>query len=75
MLRRRKRSSFGKIPKEHKPAKLPTAAKVAEPGGPEAPPKPNFMSAVKARLMPGNRKSPAPEPAEPVEPMPDKVDT
>lgn len=54
LLRRRKRSSFGKIPKEHKPARMPDAT-----------PKPGFMAAVKARLMPGSRKHPAPEPVEP----------
>ena len=71
-LRRRKRSNFGKIPKEHKPAKLPTAVNAAEPGAPDAPPKPNFMASVKARLMPGSGKNPAPVP---VEAAPDKVET
>jgi len=57
LLRRRKRSSFGKIPAAHKPAKLPKAD--------EADPKPHFMAAVKARLMPGKGKEAAPA-AEPV---------
>jgi len=57
VLRRRKRSSFGKIPAAHKPAKIPTAG--------EAEPKPHFMAAVKARLMPGKGKEAAPV-AEPV---------
>ena len=60
LLRRRKRSSFGKIPAAHKPAKIPAAA----PAG-EAEPKPHFMAAVKARLMPGKGKEAAPA-AEPV---------
>lgn len=60
LLRRRRRSTFGKIPKEHKPARLPKAGE--EPG---AAPKPNFMAAVKARLMPGSRKAASPEPVEP----------
>ncbi|MFC5462488.1 hypothetical protein [Massilia niabensis] len=59
LLRRRKRSSLGKIPKEHKPARMPAAATA------DGVPKPNFMSAVKARLMPGSRKPAAPEPVEP----------
>jgi hypothetical protein len=57
LLRRRKRSSFGKIPAEHKPAKIPKAG--------EGEPKPHFMAAVKARLMPGKGKEAAP-PVEPV---------
>ncbi len=57
LLRRRKRSSFGKIPAAHKPAKIPKAG--------EAEPKPHFMAAVKARLMPGKGKEAAPA-AEPV---------
>jgi hypothetical protein len=57
LLRRRKRSSFGKIPAEHKPAKIPKAG--------EGEPKPHFMAAVKARLMPGRAKEAAPA-AEPV---------
>jgi len=52
LLGRRKRSRFGKIPPEHKPAKLPKAAA-------EGTPKPHFMAAVKARLMPGRAKAPA----------------
>ena len=61
-LRRRKRSSVGKIAAEHKPVKLPTADDLQ--------PKPNFMAAVKARLMPGRGKEAAPPVvpvAEPVE--------
>ena len=57
LLRRRKRSSFGKIPAAHKPAKIPKAG--------EDEPKPHFMAAVKARLMPGKGKE-APAAAEPV---------
>jgi hypothetical protein len=57
LLRRRKRASFGKIPAAHKPAKFPKAG--------EAEPKPHFMAAVKARLMPGKGKEAAPV-AEPV---------
>jgi hypothetical protein len=52
LLRRRKRSSFGKIPAAHKPAKLPKTE--------EGAPKPHFMAAVKARLMPGRGKEAAP---------------
>ncbi|MBD8531954.1 MULTISPECIES: hypothetical protein [unclassified Massilia] len=55
LLGRRKRSRFGKIPPEHKPAKLPKAAA-------DGSPKPHFMAAVKARLMPGRAKA-APEAA------------
>ena len=70
LLRRRKRSGFGKIPKEHKPARVPKAGQGpgpgGSPGGPDNPPKPSFMSAVKARLMSGARKTPAPEPVEPL---------
>jgi len=62
LLRRRKRSSFGKIPAAHKPAKLPKAAKAAPA---EGEPKPNFMAAVKARLMPGRGKEAAPDAAAP----------
>jgi hypothetical protein len=65
LLRRRKRSSFGKIPAAHKPAKLPKAAKAAPAAG-ESEPKPHFMAAVKARLMPGRGKEAAPDAAEPV---------
>jgi hypothetical protein len=50
LLGRRKRSRFGKIAPEHKPAKL--AAVPAE-----GVPKPHFMAAVKARLMPGRSKT------------------
>jgi len=53
LLRRRRRSSLGKIPAAHKPAKLP--------GAEEGAPKPHFMAAVKARLMPGRGKEAAPE--------------
>jgi pilus assembly protein FimV len=68
LLRRRKSSSFGKIPKEQKPAKLPAAAQAdAEAGTP----KPGLMAAVKARLMPGSRKQPAP----PVEPSVESAET
>ncbi|MGX4644282.1 FimV/HubP-related protein [Massilia sp. SYSU DXS3249] len=65
LLRRRKRSSFGKIPKEHKPARLHRMAKASEPDAPEGVPKPGFMASVKERLMPGNRKQAAPEAVEP----------
>lgn len=68
LLRRRKPSDFGKIPKEHKPAKLPTAAQAdAEAGTPQ----PGLMAAVKARLMPGSRRQPAP----PVEPVVESAET
>ncbi|MET0983589.1 MAG: hypothetical protein ABWY02_15905 [Telluria sp.] len=59
LLRRRKRSGFGKIPKERKPARTPS------PGAPDATPKPSFMSGVRSRLMRGSRKPAAPEPVEP----------
>jgi hypothetical protein len=49
LLGRRKRASAGKIPAAHKAAKAPA----------EGEPKPNFMAAVKARLMP-NRGQAAP---------------
>ena len=62
LLRRRKRSRFGKIPPEHKPAKLPKG----EPEAEEGEPKPKFMAAVKARLMPGRAKEAAPAAVEPV---------
>jgi hypothetical protein len=62
LLRRRKRSSFGKIPAAHKPAKIPKAG--------EAEPKPHFMAAVKARLMPGRGKEAAPA----VEPMAEQAE-
>jgi hypothetical protein len=71
LLRGRKRSRFGKIPKEHKPVKLAKtvkAQKVQKAPQPEADdgvPKPSFMSSVKARLMPGERRQPAPHPVEP----------
>lgn len=57
LLRRRKRSSFGKIPAAHKPARIPKED--------EGEPKPDFMAIVKARLMPGKAKEAAPA-AEPV---------
>jgi hypothetical protein len=60
LLRRRRRSSFGKIPAAHKPARIPKTP----PAGDEEP-KPHFMAAVKARLMPGKGKEAAPA-AEPV---------
>jgi hypothetical protein len=63
LLGRRKRASVGKIPAAHKPAKLPKAAR---PAPAEGEPKPNFMAAVKARLMPGRGKEAAPDAAEPV---------
>lgn len=50
LLGRRKRSRFGKIAPEHKPAKLPAVPA-------EGAPKPHFMAAVKARLMPGRSKT------------------
>ena len=67
LLRRRKRSRFGKIPKEHKPVKLAKTVKAPQPQpeGADGVPKPSFMSSVKARLMPGERRHPAPQPAEP----------
>jgi pilus assembly protein FimV len=49
VLRRRKRAGFGKIPAEHKPAKIPKTG--------EGEPKPHFMAAVKARLMPGKKEA------------------
>ena len=52
LLRRRKRSRFGKIPPEHKPAKLSTAPV-------DGAAKPQFMASVKARLMPGRAKAAA----------------
>jgi hypothetical protein len=71
LLRRRKRSTFGKVPKEHKPARPPKAGEA-----PEGTPKPSFMSAVKARLMPGSRKNPAPASApERVEPAAESSET
>lgn len=68
LLRRRKHSRFGKIPPEHKPAKLPKGEAVLDDGEP----KPNFMAAVKARLMPGRGKDAAPAPAA-VEPVADQA--
>lgn len=56
LLRRRKHANVGKIPAAHKPARPPKAG--AAPG--EGEPKPNFMAAVKARLMPGRGKGAAP---------------
>lgn len=69
LLRRRKRAGIGKIQAEHKPSRLPKAAR-AVPAAEEGEPKPTFMAAVKARLMPGRGKGgaqeSAPEAAEPV---------
>jgi pilus assembly protein FimV len=59
LLGRRKRASAGKIPAAHKPARMPKAAKAPAPA--EGEPKPHFMAAVKARLMP-NRGQTAPAP-------------
>jgi hypothetical protein len=56
LLGRRKRASAGKIPAAHKPARTPKAAKAPA----EGEPKPNFMAAVKARLMPNHGQAPAP---------------
>jgi hypothetical protein len=67
LLRRRRRARFGKIPAAHKPAKLPKAAKASgAPAAVEGEPKPDFMAAVKARLMPGRGKEAAVPAAEPV---------
>ena len=63
LLRRRKRAGIGKIPAEHKPAKLPKVAPA------DGAPKPNFMQAVKARLMPGRTR----EGAAPAEPVPEQA--
>lgn len=61
LLARRRRAGFGKIPAAHKPARLPKADK----GAPEeGAPKPNFMAAVKARLMPNRSKGDAADAAE-----------
>lgn len=60
LLRRRKRAGFGKIPAAHKPARLPKAGKEAVAAGE---PKPHFMAAVKARLMPNRGKDAATEAA------------
>jgi hypothetical protein len=65
LLRRRKRSRFGKIPKEHKPVKLAKTVKTPQPEAADGVPKPSFMSSVKARLMPGERRHSAPQPAGP----------
>ena len=70
LLRRRKRAAFGKIPAEHKPARLPQEAPAPVVGEP----KPNFMAAVKARLMPGRAREAAPAAATPAsEPVPAEV--
>jgi hypothetical protein len=60
LLRRRQRAGFGKIPAAHKPARLPKAGKEAVAAGA---PKPHFMAAVKARLMPNRGKDAAPDAA------------
>lgn len=62
LLKRRKQAGVGKIQAAHKPARVPKAGAAGE-----GEPKPHFMAAVKARLMP-NRAKPAraPEAAEPV---------
>ena len=63
LLRRRKRAAIGKIPAAHKPSRIPKPAEAGEP-------KPAFMAAVKARLMPGRGKAAASEaPATPAEPV------
>ncbi|WP_136219546.1 hypothetical protein [Massilia sp. Mn16-1_5] len=67
LLRRRKRAGIGKIQAAHKPAKLPKAGKDATVE--EGEPKPKFMEAVKARLMPGRAKGPVPEAVTPAEPV------
>jgi hypothetical protein len=59
LLGRRQRASVGKIPAAHKPARMPKAARA--PAAAEGEPKPNFMAAVKARLMP-HRGPAAPAP-------------
>jgi hypothetical protein len=67
LLGRRKRAGFGKIPAAHKPAKLPKATRTGKaPAAHEGEPKPNFMAAVKARLMAGRGKDAASTPAAPV---------
>jgi pilus assembly protein FimV len=58
LLIRRKRARFGKIPAAQKPARMPKAANAPAPA--EGEPKPNFMAAVKARLMPNRGKAAAP---------------
>jgi hypothetical protein len=60
LLARRKRAGFGKIPAAHKPARLPKAGKETAVAGE---PKPHFMAAVKARLMPNRGKDAAPNAA------------
>ena len=60
LLRRRKRAGFGKIPAAHKPARLPKAGREGAAAGE---PKPDFMAAVKARLMPNRGKDAAPDAA------------
>jgi hypothetical protein len=63
LLRRRKRAGIGKIQEAHKPSRIPKPAEAGEP-------KPAFMAAVKARLMPGRGKAAASEaPATPAEPV------
>ncbi|QOL49639.1 FimV/HubP-related protein [Massilia litorea] len=60
LLARRKRAGFGKIPAAHKPARLPKAGKESAVAGE---PKPHFVAAVKARLMPNRGKDAAPDAA------------
>lgn len=67
LLRRRKRAGIGKIQAAHKPARVPKAGKEAPVE--EGEPKPKFMEAVKARLMPGRAKATAPDAAVPPEPV------
>jgi len=67
LLRRRKRAGVGKIQAAHKPARVPKAGKEAPVE--EGEPKPKFMEAVKARLMPGRAKAPAPDASVPAEPV------
>jgi hypothetical protein len=63
LLRRRKRAGIGKIQEVHKPSRIPKPAEAGEP-------KPAFMAAVKARLMPGRGKAAASDaPATPAEPV------
>jgi hypothetical protein len=62
LLRRRKRAAVGKIQEAHKPSRIPKPAQAGEP-------KPAFMAAVKARLMPGRTKAASGAPATPAEPV------
>ena len=64
LLRRRKRAAVGKIQEAHKPGRIPKPGEAGEP-------KPAFMAAVKARLMPGRSKAAAPgTPTAAAEPVP-----